>query len=164
MDGVDTDNTIVNYHNAKTISVLYDGTIPENRQMAKRFMKRLREQGKHVSGLAYINTKKPVEDFTDDHFTRKQVDWLFRPDKAAQEVAEKKTDLLINLCATRSLPLEYLAATSKARYRVGRYIEDKTYCYDLMVYLDEKKSMADLIREVDHLLTEINKHTNAQAV
>lgn len=164
MDGIAADNSIVNYHNAKTIGILYDGTLPEDRQRVKKYINRLREQGKQVTSLAYINSKKPVEDVTEDHFTPKQVDWLFRPDNNSQEIANKKLDLLINLSTTRNLPLEYLAATSQARYRVGRYIEDKTYCYDLMVYLDAQKSVADLIREVDHLLTEINKHTNARAV
>ena len=158
------DNSIVNYYNARSIGVLYDATQPEDRQLVKKYIVRLKEQGKQVDSLAYLNLKKLVEDFTEEHFTPKQVDWLYRPDNATQAFAEKPYDLLINLCTRRNLPMEYLAATSKARYRVGRYIEDKTYCYDLMVYLSEEKALSNLIREVDHLLTEINKHTNAKAV
>lgn len=156
---------IVNLHEAKTIGVLCDATDPQEFGLVSKYMQQLREHGKQVHLLAYIKDPKLAEHVTVDHFTNKQVSFLFNPNGAdVQSFIKHRFDVMLYLNVRRNLPLEYIAALSKARYKVGRYIEDKTYCFDLMVYLDEAKDLDNMIKEVHHLITEINKHKNATAV
>lgn len=159
------DSAIVNYNEAKKIGVLYNAANPADVALVSKYIQRLQQKGKQVKGLAYIPDPKMALDVTAEHFTNKHVNWLYVPNGMDVESFTKEHfDLLVNLYTKPSLPLEYIAALSEAKYKVGRYLEDKTYCFDLMVYLDEQKDLDSLIKEIDHLLTEINKHKHVAAV
>jgi len=67
-----------------------------------------------------------------------------------------KFDILINLCSTDSLPLEYISAVSSSKFRIGRYDREKTYCYDFMINNERNASLDEFILEVDHFLENIN--------
>lgn len=165
MGDLHADSTVVNYNKAKKVGVLYNAADPADVALVTKYIQRLQQKGKTVQGLAYIPDPKKALDVTADHFTNKHVNWLFVPNSMdVQSFMKERFDLLVNLYTKPCLPLEYIAALSEARYKVGRYIEDKTYCFDLMVYLDEKKDLNNLIKEVDHLLTEINKNEHVAAV
>ena len=162
---VQSDSTIVNYNEAQKVGVLYNASDPAEVALVSKYMHGLQQKGKHVKGLAYIPDHKQAAEVTADHFTDKNVNWLFVPSGMdVESFMKERFDLLVNLYTRPCLPLEYIAALSEARYKVGRYIEDKTYCFDLMVYLDEQKGLGNMIKEVDHLLTEINKHKYVEAV
>lgn len=159
------DSTIVNYNEAKKIGVLYNAADPADVALVAKYMQALKQKGKHVKGLAYIPDPKKAVDVTAEHFTNKNVSWFFVPKGMdVESFTKERFDLLVNLYTKQCLPLEYISAVSEARYKVGRYIEDKTYCFDLMVYMDEQKGLSSMIKEVDHLLTEINKHKHVAAV
>lgn len=165
MGKLQPDSTVVNYNDAKKVGVLYNAADPADVALVSKYIQSLQQKGKVVQGLAYIPDPKKALDVTADHFTNKHVSWLFVPNSMdVQSFIKERFDLLVNLYTKPSLPLEYIAALSEAKYKVGRYIEDKTYCFDLMVYLDEQKNLGSMIKEVDHLLTEINKHKHVAAV
>lgn len=139
----------INFLQAKTIAVVFDATLPENVASAKRFQERLSEANKRVRFFAYINHDKPAGSLPFEYMTRRQVNGLFIPKHpGAEDVLVKKYDLLINLCAMECLPLEYICALSNASFRVGRFIPDKTYCYDFMIQMGDRKDMDYLCEQI----------------
>jgi hypothetical protein len=140
---------------AATVGILFDGTEPEERSIVLDFAKKLEGEGKKVRLLAFFDNHLNSENFTFKHFNRKEMDWVFRPKTATvREFAEQPFDLLINLSRKPVLPLEYISALSKAKFRVGP-VTEKTFCYDLMIESPHGKDLSDFIRQIVFYLEKI---------
>ena len=68
---------------------------------------------------------------------------------------EKDYDILINLCPSTCVPIKYLAGSSQAKFKVGKYEEDIDL-YDMMIDVKEN-TISALIKEIHHYLTVINQ-------
>jgi hypothetical protein len=159
LEGQSVPRQVMNYNTARHIGILFDASIPENIEEVRKYAQRLKVPGKAVEVIGLFRNKKQVGETVIDHFTMADVNWYHVPDpKVADGIIQKPFDLLISLLTEESLPLEYLSAKSKARFRIGRFLPDKQYCYDLMVYEPAGVELNKLIKQVDHLLTEINKN------
>ena len=148
----------INYSRANYVGILFDASEPGNIAVVKQYVKRLQNDGKKVEMLGFLKNKKQAEGSDFDYFTLSGVSLFHIPDKEVSAFANKPFDLLISLHTGTILPLEYISALSKAKCRVGRYIENKTWCYDMMVYAGEEKPLSELVKQTDYLLTEINKN------
>ena len=149
---------------AKSIGILFDGSKPEDRELVLNYAKKLKGQGKKVKLMAYFDSDLKSENFTYWHFNKKQVDWALRPKtKEAEDFAQRPFDLLINLSRNAIIPLEYIAALSKARFRVGPSTE-KTFCYDLMIEHDSKQDLKVFLQQVVHYLKNMRSDQLATAV
>lgn len=141
------------YFNASSIAILFDGSLPENMETIKKYYQTLRTSNKKIHVLGYIHQERSGESIMFDHITRKNLNWCFIPSAPkANDFINQPFDLLINLCTDECLPLEYLSALSGARYRVGRFISDKTFCFDLMINLNGNRSVSHFIEQVEHFL------------
>ena len=69
---------------------------------------------------------------------------------------KKEYDILINLCDSSCIPIKYLVASSVARFKIGQH-EDGYEIYDLMISLNEDKSLEKLMSQIRHYLQLINK-------
>lgn len=134
--------------NAATVGILFDGTEHEEREVVLNYAEQLRKQGKKVKVLAFFNNKLKGEQFAYPAFNRLQMDWTLRPNsREALEFKEQAFDLLLNLTKKTVLPLDYLAALSKAKFRVGPFTE-KTYCYDLMIDTSGQTDLKAFLQQV----------------
>lgn len=150
--------------NAATIGILFDGTEPAEREMVLEFAEQLKTKGKKVKLLAFFNNKLKSENFTFDHFNRQQVDFALRPKShESKDFLEQPFDLLLNLSRKSILPLDYLAAHSKARFRVGPFTE-KTFCYDLMIELAPQKGLKAFIQQVEFYMKSMRSKREVAAV
>lgn len=159
---VNLNRSYVNLSKAKSVGILFDANIVEHIAIVDAFVKDLKNNGKDVTLLGYLKNdkKKPTIDFP--YFTAKDTSWIGIPAKEKTgSFVKKEFDLLINLYTHECLPLEFISTLSNAKYRVGRYIDDKTYCYDLMIRLEERKDLTYLIEHTNHYLKEINKNVAA---
>lgn len=130
----------VSLEEAQSVGILFDGTEPEERELVLDYAEKLKREGKKVKLLAFFNSNLDSGNFTFWHFNRKQLDWSLRPKiREAEEFASQRFDLLLNLSQKAVAPLEYVAARSKAAFRVGPATE-KTVCYDLMIDLSGQPS------------------------
>ncbi len=146
---------------AKSVGLLFDATSPLDTKVVLDFEYKLKQQGKKVKLLGYFGQKLKEEKFEFDIFTKKQLDWALRPkEKVALDFAKQPFDLLINLSKRSVLPLDYLAARSKARYRVGPYTE-RTSCYDLMIEPNKESGLKDFLGEVLHYLEKMQPAFNS---
>lgn len=127
--------------NASSVGILFDATLPEDKEVVLDFAEKLKRDGKKVKLLAFFDNKIQTADFTFPYLNQQKLDWALRPKSPeALAFAEQPFDLLINLSKSDIRPLDYIAAHSKAKFRVGP-VTEKTYCYDLMI---ENAGQADL--------------------
>jgi hypothetical protein len=150
--------------NAASVGILFDGTELDDRETIVNYAEKLKKAGKKVTLLAFFDNKLKSEDFTFKHFNRQQLDFALRPkSRDVLEFAEQRFDLLLNLSNRNILPLDYIAAHSKAKFRVGPFTE-KTFCYDLMIEHSGKKDLGAFIQQVVFYLKKMRPDYEAAAI
>lgn len=150
------DHYSMDLKSAKSVGLLLDATELAGREVVLKFSEELKKQGKEVKLLAYFGGNPKVANFAFTHFTKKDLDWALRPkSQDIQKFINQPFDILINLTPHGSLPLEYIAAFSKAKFRVGPST-DKTYCYELMVDTAAKKDLQSFIQQVTFFINKMN--------
>jgi len=133
---------------AKKIGILFDASELEEKLAVLRFSKLLRSDGKSVKLLAFVDRSLKGENQPFPTFSKKDLDWALLPkSNIVFEFMEKPFDLLLNFSQKEILPLEYIAATSNARFRVGM-ASQKTYCYDLMIDTSKERGVQAFIDQV----------------
>lgn len=145
--------TITNLNDAQTIGIVYDSTDPDHDITITKFAEMLRNKGKKVEIMAYINDKKVDHKGDIAIFNPKAVNWYGVPtDERVNAYCNKPFDLLICAILRENKPLEYIAYLSKAKYRIGPFDEKKTHCYDLMIEMGDKTDLGYLLDQMIHFL------------
>lgn len=153
-------HAITNLKDAKSVGIVYDSTNPANDAIITEFAGLLRNQGKTVEVLGFINDAKPITKPDVPSFNRKGLNWAQVPtDEKALQFAGKNFDLLLACFTTESLPLEYISSTSKARWRVGHYNPAKTECYDMMINMGDKTDLPYFLDQASNFLNKIEYDT-----
>ncbi len=151
----------INYDSAREIIILYNAESIDQNVAVREYSRRLLKEKKSVNLLGF--TKKIPADLAEParYLSNADLNWIMNPRPArVGKILKTKFDLLINFYQDECLPLEYIAALSHAKFKVGRYQPDKTYCYDLMLQLKDSDNIEEFIDQVDHYLKYINPHEN----
>ena len=149
---------IVNMQNAQTIGILYEATNPASNVIVNNFCKLLRQHNKEITMLGYVDDKNNETIFGELLINKKNLTWHLQPVHAeVDRFIEKRFDILINAFIGESLPLQYIAALSNAKFRVGQFIQNSTHCYELMINIDKKLELEYLLEQIAHFLNIINK-------
>ena len=94
--------------------------------------------------------------FQIDFFFLKELNWYYKPQNyIIKNFLEKEYDILINFCTSNCVPVKYLAGSSKAKFKVGKFEKD-LFIYDMMIDI-KKDNLSALITEIKHYLNLINK-------
>ncbi|MEL6925503.1 MAG: hypothetical protein AAFO94_15765, partial [Bacteroidota bacterium] len=142
------DHHSLDFDKAKSFGVLFDATNIESREIVDRYVELLKRSGKSVSLLGFLNEKEMQPNFPFKHFSKKEIDFSYRPKSPdANAFMDQSFDVLLNLYLKPTLTLEYIAALSKATFRVGP-VSNNTDCYDLMVQTDQQKDLRHFIQQV----------------
>lgn len=151
-----------NFSNIKTIGILFEASNPEDFELIKRYVVYLREHGKKVKVIGFFSTKNiPSLTYSKleyDFFSPKEIDWLNRPaTHIASNFINEEYDLLIDLNIHDHFPLRYIAALSKAKFKVGKYKEKDETIFDMMIDSDNTQKLKYFLRQVDTYITMLNK-------
>lgn len=151
------------FEEARSIGILFNATELDNRKTATKYAERLKKKGKKVKLLGFFDNQMEDENFTFEHFNRKQLDWALRPNsEVVSKFLKQPFDFLINIDPQSSLYSEYITAFSQAHLKVGPYTE-LAACYDLMIDAKDKTNTWDFIKHIELLLGKTNtKHAAAQ--
>lgn len=153
-------HTVINLRDAKTIGILYNSSNPDNDIIITRFTEQLKRDAKTVEILGFVDDKKVDHKADILVMNSNHINWCMVPsDEKPLTFATKNFDLLLCCFTEEILPLEYIAALSKARWRVGVYNERKTTLYDMMVNLDGKIDLNYLLQQMIIFLNKINYDT-----
>jgi hypothetical protein len=65
-------------------------------------------------------------------------------------------EIIIDLTLQDRLPIQYIMARSRARFKVGRYSESNKKILDMMIDMAGSQSLPQFIQQVHHYLMMVN--------
>ena len=147
----------VPFEDVKTIGILYEATDEQNYELVKSYVKEIRDQKKDVLALGYIDQKElPNMRFAKlglDFFTRKSLNWHLRPvHPMVTKFMNADFDILIFLNIDKSIPLKYIAASAKAKFKIGKYDRKNSRFCDFMIKTEEHIPLKQFIELVNQYL------------
>ena len=154
---------IVSFEEAGRIGILYDATDERDSDSVKKYIKEIRANyKKDILAMGYVDKKETHKSqyaqFGLDFFTRKDLNFQMIPvNPIVINFINNDFDILINLNSGKCFPLRYISAMSKARFRVGRYSNNNTIYFDMMVKLHGEPPIRTVIEEIEHFLRLLKK-------
>ena len=153
---------ICNMDLAGKIGILYYLPDEATYETVSRYVKKLQDRGKTVKALGYVEQKQLAGRFAPklsyDFLFPSGLNWFLKPQSAsAKDFIDTPYDILIDLSLREIVPLRYVLALSKALFKVGLQSETKAEYLDLMIDLQNKGTLDELIAQLDHYLNELNK-------
>ena len=151
---------------ANSVGVVFALEDEAHFKQVKRYVKAFREEGiKTVKALGFGSEKEPPHwvalGIEFDYFTAKDLNWHFKPGgTVVRNFIEEPFDILIDLTMDTQLPIDWVVRTARSRLKVGRLRTDGTDAYDLMIDVSAGKTLPNLMKQVNHYLTEINKQAS----
>lgn len=151
---------VVNFNEAGKIGLLYDATDDNNFEAIKQYVKNIRSEKKEVTALGYIDKKTlPPTRFPQlglDFFTKKDFNWKMKPRSlSVSNFMNENFDIVVNLNRNNIFPLSYIAAVSKAKFRVGSFNRHFVHCYDMMIETKNDTDIKDFIQQADNYLRKV---------
>jgi len=147
----------VAFAEAAYIGILFNATELKDRQATLSYSEKLKQQGKKVKLLAYLNEKENQPNFTFDHFCNQDMNWFGKINAAVvDEFVPAKFDFLF--CLNEDQPLVDIAARSAASLRVGPATEE-TFPFDLMIEKG-KLNQEKFIEQIEFFIKKINHNQN----
>lgn len=140
------------YDEIKTMAFLVDGSDPIALRQLLNYIDRYRTEGKKIALMGYVKKLPPFEEDI-AWLTGKDINWIGIPKIARfRHFVEKDFDVLINTCLETNRPLEYISTYSKAKLRIGRFDQQKTYAYDFMMQTAADDDVYKFLAQVEHYL------------
>jgi len=147
----ETQRLTTDYGQANRIGIIFSAEDLLKHQAVKSFVKTLTAEGKQVTVLSYLGKGKHNFEFLFDIITPNDINiWGTINSETAQEFANEPFDYLFNLDLDSNQVIENILAMSKAKCRVGRYGEDKSPFYELMINPKQGGSISNLIEDIHH--------------
>ncbi|MBP7168154.1 MAG: hypothetical protein KBB64_10845 [Bacteroidia bacterium] len=149
---------LITFNDAKSIGILYDSTNEKDFELIRKYVKDIRENHhKEVLALGYYDQKElPAMRFAKlglDFFTRKDLNWYYKPiAPVVKNFVQKDFDILIDLHTGNSITFRYIVASSKARFKIGKYDRFSTPFYDFMISIQENTGQQQFIDQINHYL------------
>jgi hypothetical protein len=145
----------------RSVGILFDAGNAEDFELVKRYVVYLREHQKKVKVLGFFAQKQiPALTYSKleyDFFSVKDLDWKGIPQGATiTNFSEESFDILFDLNIHDHFALKYIAGTSKARFKVGKYKEEDIDIYDMMIDADNTKTLKYFLRQVDTYVGMLN--------
>ena len=151
----------VTFEKAKSIGILYDSTNEKHFELVKKYVKEIREtHHKEVVALGFYNQKElPPMRFAKlglDFFTLKDLNWYHKPiTPVVRNFVQRDFDILIDLHLQNSVPFRYILASSKAKFKIGKYNRLFTPFYDFMVSVSDETTFPQFLDQVIHYLNSL---------
>jgi hypothetical protein len=148
------------FESAQSIGVIFNASNNDDFDLVKKYVKYLRESQKRVKALGYFNLKEVPEmkysKIEYDFFANKDLNWHLQPAcEQAQKFINEEYDILIDLNLDDDFPLKYISSLSKAKFKIGKYL-DNNITYDLMIAVEENKGIKYFLKHLDHYLMQMN--------
>lgn len=145
---------------AQHIGIVYNAESKENEQVINQYASELRAEGKKVFMLGYVDQKQLPHTkkflLNSEFFWREKLNGVNLPIKGKiGQFLQLEFDLLLNLYNEPLLPMQAIAAYSKAKYRVGANIEGGLNYFDAVIDTGSRTDLRFLIEQVDFYLRHI---------
>jgi hypothetical protein len=151
---------LTSFREVDHVGIVYNAGSNANEDLVTNYANQLRQEGKKVFLLGYVDEKQLPHNkkfnMQSEFFWREKLNGINLPIKGkVGRFLEMEFDLLLNLYIEPLLPLQAVAAYSKARYRVGAHIEGSLDYYDALIDTGERNDLSFLIQQIDFYLKAI---------
>lgn len=152
---------LVAFNEVNHIGIVYNADQKEHEMLVSKYAAELRNEGKKVFMLGYVDAKQLPHTkkflLNSEFFWREKLNGVNLPIKGnIGQFLQLEFDLLLNLYQEPILPLQAIAAYSKAKYRVGAHIEGGLDYYDAMIDVGQRTNDLNyLIEQIDFYLRNI---------
>lgn len=152
---------LVSFNEVNHIGIVYNADQKEHEQLVAKYASDLRAEGKKVFMLGYVDAKQLPHTkkflLNSEFFWREKLNGVNLPIKGKiGQFLQLEFDLLLNFYQEPILPLQAIAAYSKAKYRVGAHINGGLDYYDAMIDVGQRNNdLKYLIEQVDFYLRNI---------
>jgi hypothetical protein len=153
LNSVKRNAEVCNIHKANSIGILFNATQQLSFEIIKELVKNLTTKTNTIDVLGYVDTKQLIDHYLYrkgfDFFTRKQLNWYFKPlNSNVDEFIKKPFDLLLDLSLDQPFPIRYILAHSEAKFKAGKYTEGAEYLDFMIDISKENETMNALKREL----------------
>jgi len=154
---------ICNLDMAKTVGIIFNATNQQSYDRASKFAHFLMTKDIHVLAIGYVENKEMLKFYSEKHgfkfFSRKNINWWGKPKNPSIDYfIEREFDILIDLSLDSFFPIDYIVALSVGKLKVGRYIDGPNH-FDFMLDISKKKTLDNLINQVELYLSILNVNT-----
>jgi len=152
----------INIGEASRIGVLYLLYDEPTYRKISAYVKKLQDAGKVVKALGYVENKRLTGQFLPklsyDFLYPSGLSWNYKPvSTAAKDFIDEDYDILLDLSTEDYLPLLYITGVSRAKFKAGMKSDQRSRYLDMMIDLGDKEGLDELIEQIDHYLSIINK-------
>ncbi|MBQ1885028.1 MAG: hypothetical protein II165_08435 [Bacteroidales bacterium] len=154
------------YHNidsAESIGLLFDSTVQANYFSARRFITGLVEAGKNVEALGMVLNEEMLRYYTPSPnihlFSLEKITFFGYPDnREVEDFIKKDFDILINICTTENLSVDYVMGMSRAKFKVSVKFKENDFADFALEFKDDRVPETDeLINRIKQYLTAISR-------
>ncbi|MEM9417407.1 MAG: hypothetical protein AAF963_03590 [Bacteroidota bacterium] len=144
----------VGFDQAQSIGILYSGDSAQKQEVVQQLATQLKQQGKRVTMLRYVEDSKQVTNWSTPTVTRRDI--RFGGEIAYSEAkifVDTPFDYLYHVDWDGHSVLDYLLAKSKAKCRVGHYVAARAGLFEIMVSLakqPDSRELTDLTAQMLH--------------
>lgn len=160
----------INFHNIKSIGIVWDASKSEHFIKLSRFHQKMSEQNKEVKIFGFFPGKVLPDQYIAIKYLiclkEKEVDLFYRPvAPETQTFIKTHFDVLIDINFEKQFPLVYVTSLSEAGLKVGLADTDPgSSPFDLMISLKNPVSIDSYLDQVLYYLEMINSESVKKAV
>lgn len=148
---------------ARKVAIVYVVEDEAAHNHVRNYVKRLKEElgiG-NVMALGYSDQKVMPHylhaKLNFDAICQKDLNWYRIPQgNTVQNFMAEEYEIIIDLTLEDRLPIQYILAKSRARFKVGRWSESNKRILDMMIDMAGSRSLPQLIQQVHHYLLMVN--------
>jgi hypothetical protein len=140
----------VPYSQARQVGVLFMNEREEDYAAINKFVQKLTREGKKITALTYFDhIQSNGYDFYFDSFTKEQISatGVITSDKVERFI-ESDFDYVFCINKYSFLPFDYILLRSKAKCRIGMYVEEKPECFELMIKPKPEDTLESLLDQL----------------
>jgi hypothetical protein len=148
---------------ARKIAIVYVVEDEAAHNHVRNYVKRIKEELglSNIMALGYSDQKVMPHylhaKLNFDAICQKDLNWYRIPQgNTVENFMAEEYEILIDLSLQDRLPIQYIMARSRSRFKVGRWSESNKKILDMMIDMAGSQSLPQLIQQVHHYLLMVN--------
>ncbi len=148
---------------SRKVAIVYVVEDEAAHNQVRNYVKRLKEELglSNIMALGYSDQKAMPHylhaKLNFEAICQKDLNWYRIPQgNTVQNFMAEEYEIIIDLTLEDRLPIQYILAKSRARFKVGRWSESNKKIHDMMIDMAGSKSLPQLIQQVHHYLLMVN--------
>jgi hypothetical protein len=151
---------------ARKVAIVYAVDDETAHNHVRNYVKRIKEDLgiSQIMALGFVDQKGLPHylhaKLNFDAISLKDLNWYRIPHgNTVQNFMAEEFDVIIDLSLEDRLPIQYIMAKSRSRFKVGRWSDSNKKILDMMIDMAGGRSLSQLIQQVHHYLLMVNsKH------